>query len=209
MEPDWCRFTLTHFLDQNIMVVTVGPETATSRDERPAEAGLYDQLVIAQKQVRQPATGTTPPVAPVPSPETQGTEPEIKDLFRTVRRNIVQSIRAFRVTDLAAEAQRLEQHFLYAYCAQATTKAEVLDIIARSFTFPKQYGKNFDVLGEGLTQAISDAGDQPGFVVVLDGLPCTPRFDKEARETLLDVFRDAADFWSERKTPFRVFFAFS
>ena len=31
---------------------------------------------------------------------------------------------------------------------------------------------------------------------------------EEARENLLDVFRDAADFWAEKKVPFRVFFSF-
>ena len=30
----------------------------------------------------------------------------------------------------------------------------------------------------------------------------------DARETLLDVFRDAADFWAEKKVPFRVFYSF-
>jgi hypothetical protein len=44
---------------------------------------------------------------------------------------------------------------------------------------------------------------------VLEGLPCTQKFDKEARETLLDVFRDAVDFWSERRVPYRVFYSFA
>ena len=48
-----------------------------------------------------------------------------------------------------------------------------------------------------------------GFVVVLEGLPCTQKFDKEARETLLDVFRDAVDYWAERRTPYRVFYSFA
>src|SRR5476649_1137365 len=46
-------------------------------------------------------------------------------LFKTVRSNIVQSIRAFRVQDLADEASKLGQHFLYAYCGQAQSKQEV------------------------------------------------------------------------------------
>lgn len=45
---------------------------------------------------------------------------------------------------------------------------------------------------------VHGSGPQPGLVVVLEQLPATQRFDKEARETLLDVFRDAADFWAER-----------
>mgnify|MGYP006883689078 CR=1 FL=1 len=61
------------------------------------------------------------------------------NLFKTVRPNIVQSIRAFRVADLAESATSLGQHFLYANCAAATTKAEVLDVIAREFLFPKHF----------------------------------------------------------------------
>src|SRR6476646_8472490 len=67
-------------------------------------------------------------------------------LFKTVPPNVVQSIRAFRVTDLQAEAAELGQHFLYAYCAEATTKQQVLAMIAEAFHFPKHFGKNFDAL---------------------------------------------------------------
>jgi RNAse (barnase) inhibitor barstar len=133
---------------------------------------------------------------------------EDMSLLKTVPLNVVQSIRAFRVTDLQEEAARLGQHFLYAYCAEATTKQQVLGIIAQAFHFPKHFGKNFDALRDCLTDLAYKAGQQPGFVVVLEQLPNTPKFDKEARETLLDVFRDAADFWSEKKVAFRVFYSF-
>lgn len=129
-------------------------------------------------------------------------------LLRAVPTNVVQSIRAFRVTELQEEAIRLGQHFLYAHCAQALTRQQVLGIIAESFCVPKQYGKNYDVLTECLTKVFHEAGEQPGFLVVLEQLPSTQKFDKEARENLLDVFRDAADYWSEKKIPFRVFFSF-
>jgi RNAse (barnase) inhibitor barstar len=131
------------------------------------------------------------------------------NLFKTVRPNIVQSIRAFRVTDLAAEARHLNLHFLYANCAQAQTKAEVLERISTSFLFPKNFGKNYDALFDSLTDMVAKAGPQPGFVVVLEGLPAVAKFDKDARETLLDVFREAAEFWSERKVSFRVFYSFA
>ncbi len=126
----------------------------------------------------------------------------------TVSPNVVQSIRAFRATDLRQEAARLGQHFLYAYCADATTKQQVLSIIADAFHFPKHFGKNFDALGDCLTDLAHKSGQQPGFLIVLEQLPNTPKFDKEARETLLDVFRDAADFWADKKIPFRVFYSF-
>lgn len=129
-------------------------------------------------------------------------------LLMTVPPNLVQSIRAFRVTELQDEAARLGQHFLYAHCLAGVTKQQVLGIIAESFQFPKGVGKNFDGLRETLTDTMFKAGPQTGFLVVLEQLPNTQKFDKEARETLLDVFRDAADYWAEKKVPFRVFYSF-
>ena len=129
-------------------------------------------------------------------------------LFKTVPPNVVQSIRAFRVTDLQEEAARLGQHCLYAYCADAMTKQQVLSLVAGAFHFPRHFGKNFDALGDCLTDLTHKAGPQPGFIVVLEQLPNTQKFDKEARETLLDVFRDAADFWADKKVAFRVFYSF-
>jgi len=129
-------------------------------------------------------------------------------LFLTVPPNLVQSIRAFRVTELQEEAGRLGQHFLYAHCNAGLTKQQVLGIIAESFRFPKPCGKNFDALRETLTETMFKAGTQTGFIIVLEQLPNTQKFDREARETLLDVFRDAADYWTEKKVPFRVFYSF-
>ncbi|WP_295997820.1 barstar family protein [Rugamonas sp.] len=134
-------------------------------------------------------------------------------LLMTVPPNLVQSIRAFRVAELQDEAARLGQHFLYAHCNAGVTKQQVLGIIAESFQFPKGVGKNFDGLRTTLTETVfgaiaTTALPLAGFLVVLEQLPNTQKFDKEARETLLDVFRDAADFWAEKKIPFRVFYSF-
>ena len=129
-------------------------------------------------------------------------------LLQTVRPNIVQSIRAFRVEDLMQAAQDVGQHFLYANLTASQSKQEVLDTIAESFLFPLHFGKNLDALYDCMTDLVHKAGQQPGFVVVLEQLPDNPRFDREAREQLLDVFRDAADFWAERKIPFRCFYSF-
>ncbi len=128
--------------------------------------------------------------------------------LQTVRPNIVQAIRAYRVDDLMQAAQAAGQHFLYANLAQAQVKQDVLDTLAASFLFPPHFGKNLDALYECMTDLVHKAGAQPGFVVVLDQIPDNPRFDREAREQLLDVFRDAADFWAERKVPFRCFYSF-
>jgi RNAse (barnase) inhibitor barstar len=129
-------------------------------------------------------------------------------LLQTVRPNIVQSIRAFRVEDLMEAALGADQHFLYANLTAAQSKQDVLENIAQAFMFPAHFGKNLDALYDCMTDLVSKAGSQPGFVVVLEQLPDNPRFDREAREQLLDVFRDAADFWAERRIPFRCFYSF-
>ena len=128
--------------------------------------------------------------------------------LRTVRKNIVQSIQAHRVPDLQQAAQQLGHHFLYANLASAQSKQDVLDLIALQFTLPPQVGKNFDSLYDNLTDPVHKSGPQPGFIAVLEHIPANVKFDKEAREQLLDVFRDAADFWAERKIPFRCFYSF-
>ena len=129
-------------------------------------------------------------------------------LLQTVRPNIVQSIRAYRVEDLMQAAQGVGQHFLYANLTQAQSKQDVLEMIADAFLFPAHFGKNLDALFDCMTDLVHKSGQQPCFVVVLEHLPDNPRFDREAREQLLDVFRDAADYWGERKIPFRCFYSF-
>jgi RNAse (barnase) inhibitor barstar len=105
-------------------------------------------------------------------------------------------------------AAGVQQHFLYANLSSAQTKQDVLEGIANAFTFPTHFGKNLDALYDCMTDLVHKAGQQPGFVVVLEQLPDNPRFDREAREQLLDVFRDAADFWADRRIPFRCFYSF-
>jgi len=128
--------------------------------------------------------------------------------LKGVRSNIVQSIRAFRVQDLQDAAGALGHHFLYANLAAAQSKQDVLDMIAQQFMFPQHFGKNFDALYDCMTDPLHKSGPQPGFIVVLEQIPATSKFDKEAREQLLDIFRDTADYWSDRKIPFRCFYSF-
>ncbi|GLC92058.1 hypothetical protein Tamer19_14660 [Cupriavidus sp. TA19] len=197
-------------------------DALAAREERGAGDGwqraqqqaqnLYDNVLMIPQ--RQELTHKLPPAnAPVAMPAGEGwadgTSEGAMNLFKTVRPNIVQSIRAFRVPELAQAAADLGQHFLYANCAHCASKAEILETIATSFIFPKHFGKNFDALADCLTDLIYKAGPQPGFVIVLEGLPIAQKFDKEAREVLLDVFRDAAEFWGERKVQFRVFYSFA
>ena len=149
---------------------------------------------VTETQMRTAAE--TPPRASLDTP------------LKGVRANIVQSIRAFRVQDLQDAAQNLGQHFLYANLANAQTKQEVLDLIAQQFTLPLHVGKNFDALYDSMTDPLHKSGPQPGFIAVLEHIPANGKFDKEAREQLLDIFRDAADYWGDRKIPFRCFYSF-
>lgn len=128
--------------------------------------------------------------------------------LKGVRSNIVQSIRAHRVQDLQDAARGLGHHFLYANLAQAQSKQDVLELIAQQFILPTHFGKNFDALYDCMTDPVHKAGAQPGFVVVLEQIPANAKFDKEAREQLLDIFRDTADYWADRKIPFRCFYSF-
>ncbi len=128
--------------------------------------------------------------------------------LKGVRTNIVQSIRAFRVSDLQEAAQGLGHHFLFANLATAQSKQDVLDLIAAQFTLPSHFGKNFDALYDCMTDPLHKSGPQPGFIVVLEQIPAHAKFDKEAREQLLDIFRDTADYWGDRKIPFRCFYSF-
>ncbi|MEI7537096.1 MAG: barstar family protein [Comamonadaceae bacterium] len=140
------------------------------------------------------------------TPTAQGALADVP--LRGIRPNIVQSIRAFRVQELQDAAQALNQHFLYANLANAQTKQDVLDLIGQQFMLSVHVGKNFDALYDSMTDPVHKSGPQPGFIVVLEHIPANAKFDKEAREQLLDIFRDAADYWSDRKIPFRCFYSF-
>jgi RNAse (barnase) inhibitor barstar len=129
--------------------------------------------------------------------------------LRGVRTNIVQSIRAFRVPDLQAAAQGLGHHFLYANLATAQSKQDVVDLIGQQFMMSVSVGKNFDSLYDSLTDPVHKSGPQTGFIAVLEHIPANVKFDKEAREQLLDIFRDTVDYWGDRKVPFRCFYSFS
>src|SRR5262249_42494411 len=99
-------------------------------------------------------------------------------LLQTVRPNIVQAIRAFRVEDLQQAAQDLGQHFLYANLGNAQSKQDVLEAIAEAFLFPSHFGKNLDALYDCMTDLVHKSGAQPGFIVVLEQLPDNVKFDR-------------------------------
>lgn len=134
--------------------------------------------------------------------------PPVELPLKGVRPNIVQSIRAFRVPELQESARVLGHHFLYANLSTAQTKQDVMDLIGQQFKLVTQGGKNFDALYDSMTDPVYKSGPQPGFIAVLEHIPANVKFDKEAREQLLDIFRDTADYWGDRKIPFRCFYSF-
>ena len=83
-------------------------------------------------------------------------------LLQTVRPNIVQAIRAYRVDDLMQAAEGAGQHFLYANLSAAQTKQDVLEGIATAFLFPAHFGKNLDALYDCMTDLVHKAGPAAG-----------------------------------------------
>lgn len=109
---------------------------------------------------------------------------------------------------LRSAAARAEQRVLQADCRAATDSDSVLGEIVCGFALPGKPGDGLDALYHRVTglQPVDDA-DEPGFVVFLENLPDNAAFDRDARDRLLDVFREAADYFFDRQTAFRVFYS--
>jgi RNAse (barnase) inhibitor barstar len=119
----------------------------------------------------------------------------------------------------AARARR--DKFVQVALGACATKAEVMKAIATAFGFPASFGANLDALYDALTDLAFDApmaseageagealdGPRRGYAIVLEALPVSSELDDDAREALLDVFRDAAEFHAGHAKPFRVFYS--
>ena len=111
---------------------------------------------------------------------------------------------AYDLKGLRRAAEGEDQTFLYADCSAATDKKSVMAAIGDGFGLPEHFGRNLDALYDCLTDlSASRRADKPGFVIVLD----LETFDATARNSLLDVFRDAADYFDDQSTGFRVFYS--
>ncbi len=117
-------------------------------------------------------------------------------------------LRAYDRGALRQAAEHTDQLLLSADCRRAKDQRSVLAEIARAFSLPAHFEHNLDALYDSVTdlQPGRDA-ENPGFVVFLENLPDTAEFGREERDALLDVFRDAADFFFDHKTAFRVFYS--
>ena len=115
---------------------------------------------------------------------------------------------AYDREQLERDARRADQRLLMADFDGAGDKSAVLDRIARRFALPEHFGRNLDALYDCITdlEPVDDT-EQPGFVVILQDLPDTASFDAEQRGALLDVFRDAADYFFDHNIAFRVFYS--
>jgi RNAse (barnase) inhibitor barstar len=117
---------------------------------------------------------------------------------------------SLRVQELERDARRMGQRWLRADCADAHDKAGVMSALGRGWRLPKHFGANLDALYDCITdlQPKRDT-PQPGIVLVVEHLPDGPGFDAVQRDALLDVFRDAAEHFSDLDTAFRVLYSIS
>ena len=128
--------------------------------------------------------------------------------FSNIPPQAVLPLGAYDLDELRKSARRADQRLLHVDLAGAQGKAEVLDRIAAAFELPDHFGRNLDALYDCVTdlRPLPEA-DQPGFVVILENLPGGNGQVGQGRDALLDVFRDAADFFFDRETAFRVFYS--
>jgi RNAse (barnase) inhibitor barstar len=114
----------------------------------------------------------------------------------------------WRLSDLRKAAEQADQRVLQADVAGACEKTKLLHQLAQGFSLPAHFGHNLDALYDSITdlEPLDDAS-QPGFVVVLENLPGAKH--PEVREAILDVFREAGDFFFDRDIAFRVFYSVS
>jgi RNAse (barnase) inhibitor barstar len=130
-------------------------------------------------------------------------------LLTSMPAHVVLPLAAYDLETLRKAATRSDQRWIHADCARSTSRAEVLATIAGAAGFPAYFGGNLDALFDCVTDLAPDAAaDRPGIVFVLENLPETGDFDRDARQMLIDVFRDAADQFYDRGVAFRVFYSF-
>ena len=128
--------------------------------------------------------------------------------FSNIPPQAVLPLGAYDKTELQRAAARADQILLHSDCHGATDKKSVLTRLGEDLKLPDYYGRNLDALYDCLTDLQPNReADRPGFVVILENLPESSAFDSGDRSRLLDVFRDAADFFYEEKMAFRVFYS--
>ncbi len=128
--------------------------------------------------------------------------------FSNIPPQAVLPLGAYDKSELERAALRADQILLRSNCAAAENKAAVLSQIGKDLALPGHYGQNLDALYDCLTDLRPNRdADKPGFVVILENLPDRGHFGPPERSALLNVFRDAADYFYDEQTAFRVFYS--
>lgn len=128
--------------------------------------------------------------------------------FSNIPAQAVLPLGAYSLDDLVRAARHADQRLLQANLVSCEDKKAVLATMAKSFSLPKHFGQNLDALYDCLTDLKPlDGASSPGIVIILENLPNSKTFAAADRSALLDVFREAADFYFDQKTAFRVFYS--
>ena len=128
--------------------------------------------------------------------------------FSNIPAHAVLPLSAYQLDELCRAAQRADQRLLQVDLQRGTSKKDVLDRIAKGLHFPAHFGSNLDALYDCVTDLEpNDEARHPGIVVILQNIPESERFSAAERKDLLDVFRNAADYFYDEKTAFRVFYS--
>lgn len=142
------------------------------------------------------------------SPSTKKLDPD--DLLAGVPANVVQAVRAFRAETLREEASRLGHRFYHAHCSSAAQRQQVFGLISEALgRSPEERADFLWIRQQYIANLTRRMPRSKGYIVLLERLPQTKDFSPDAREKLLEIFADAAEYWRERGVPFRVFYSFS
>ena len=85
-------------------------------------------------------------------------------------------------------------------------KQNLLNALARTATFPSEFGANWDALADALCD-LSWCGERAGYVLLLRNVSDTFGLSAHDREIVQDILADTAVYWRQRKKPFWVFFS--
>ena len=128
--------------------------------------------------------------------------------FSNIPPQAVLPLGAYDLEALQRNAALADQRLLRADFGDVHDKAGVLARLAAAFGLPAHFGGNLDALYDCITDLKPlDASEHPGFAVILQNLPAEPGMPVAERDALLDVFRDAADFFFDQQIAFRVFYS--
>ncbi len=106
---------------------------------------------------------------------------------------------------VAAAARGAHLAFREADLSAVTSKATLLDAVAKGLAFPAHFGHNWDALADCLED--EDIVGRKGIVVRLSHAAAYRKAHAADWQTFTDILDEAADYWRERHLPFWVFVA--